>query len=63
MKYSEISLLDSHQLKQKRAELQKQLWELQLKKSVSPGAIKDVSVFRTIRRAIARIQFRLSLDN
>lgn len=60
MKYSDILTLDIHQLKEKLVELRKQLAELQLKKSISPGAVKDTSVFKKLRKGIARIGLRLS---
>ncbi len=60
MKYSEICILDTHGLKKKLTELQHQLGELQLKKSISPATTKDTSIFKKMRVNIAQIQFRLS---
>jgi ribosomal protein L29 len=59
MKYSEILAMDAHQMKAKIAELVKQLGELQLKKSIAHSALKDTSVFSKMRRAIAKMKFRL----
>lgn len=59
MNYSEIEVMDQHQLKSKINELQKQLGELQLKKSIAVATVKDSSVFKKLRRSIAQMKFKL----
>lgn len=60
MKYSEILALDTHGLKSKIQEISKQLGELQLKKSISPSTTKNSSLFKSYRKMIAQMKFRLS---
>ncbi|HMY80732.1 MAG TPA: uL29 family ribosomal protein [Candidatus Absconditabacterales bacterium] len=60
MKYTDILTMDSHTLKAELKKAQTQYGELQLKKSIAPGSIKDTSLFKTLRRTIARIQYKLA---
>lgn len=62
MKYSEICNLSTHQLKEKITELVKELSNLQLKKSISASTTKDTSVFKKMRKSIAQMKMRLSLN-
>lgn len=62
MKHSKIKELSSQEIKQKIAESTHELSQLQLKKSISPSATKDTSVFKKLRWDIAEMKRCVALN-
>jgi ribosomal protein L29 len=62
MKHSEIKGLSTQEIKQKIAQAVHELSQLQLKKSISPSATKDTSVFQKLRRSIAQMKSYVALN-